>query len=129
VATVQAVDGAIEFRTRGITRPGGDGLNRDGGFEWIVARIHGGGFGRLLIMVMGGNRNPSRLYLDGAEINGTFAVPMEREAAWRVEAPDGRLRILLDGREIWRDGSGGRTVTHGVMHGYPNRESTGEWRQ
>jgi hypothetical protein len=132
VAEVRAVDGAVEFRTRGITRPTGYGLNADGGFEWIIARVHGNGYSRLLIMVMGGNRDPSRIYLQAGDDapfwNGRFTVPMQQEAAWRVEAPGGRLRILLDGREIWRSDGGGQTVAHAVMHGYPKRQATGEWR-
>ena len=128
LATLQAQNNSITFRTRNLTVPPGDGKNRDGGMEWIIARVHGQGYGRLLIMVMGGNRPPTRIVFDGEFVNSRWEMPMTNEAQWEVKAQDGKLIILLDGNEIWSK-AGGYTVTHAVMNGYPNRFSTGEWSQ
>ncbi len=133
MATLQASNNAVRFRTRNLSIPGGNGENRDTGMEWIITRVHGSGYQRMLIMVMGGARPPTRIYFqhsDGRaeEINSRWSMPMMQEAQWEVRARDGKIAILIDGREIWSK-SGGYTVTHAAMNGYPNRFSTGEWAE
>jgi hypothetical protein len=127
VSTIQANNETVEFFTRGLSRPSGDGRNRDGGMEWIISRITGQGFERLLLMVMGGNRPPQRIYFDGEFVNSGFSIPMLQEAHWKIESRNGTLTVYLDGRNIWSK-SGGYRVNGAVMNGYPRRESTGEWR-
>ena len=127
LANLKATNGKITFWTRNIQKATGDGRNQDGGFEWIISRITGDGFGRLLIMVMGGNRSPSRIFFDGSFENNKFKVPMTNEARWDIEANNGSISIKLDGKVIWK-ASGNFTVTGAVMKGYPKRGFLGEWR-
>jgi hypothetical protein len=127
LATIKAVDGVVEFYTRNLSRPSGGGHNADEGMEWIISRITGHGFDRLLLMVMGGGRNPSRIYFDGEERNGLFSIPMMDEAHWKIESSGGTLTVYLNGKSIWTK-SGGYHVTGAVMNGYAKRHSTGEWR-
>ena len=128
LATVQASNNSLKFWTRNLTIPTGGGKNRDNGMEWIITRVHGQGYSRLLIMVMGGNRPPTRIYIDGEFVNSRWAMPLLDPVHWEVKAADGKLMIILDGKEIWSK-QGNYTVTHAIMNGYPNRHSTGEWAQ
>ena len=132
VATFPAHSNAVEFETRNL-KPANtpDGKNRDGGYEWIIARIEGQGHRRLLIMVMGGSRPPTRIYHqrpDGSATldNHAFTVPMGGVHRWRVTGGD-PMRIYLDGRQIWQSQFPG-TVERIVFMGYPNRGVIGEWR-
>jgi len=127
LATIQAVNESVEFYTRNLSRPSGGGHNADGGMEWIIARITGSGFERLLLMVMGGDRPPQRIYFDGEFTNSGFKIPMIEEAHWKVESRNGTLTVYLNGNAIWSK-SGGFRVGAAVMNGYPRRHSTGEWR-
>ena len=128
MATIQASKGVVEFETRGVISM--SGKNKDGGCEWIIARIEGQGFDRLLIMTMCGNR-ATRIYFQSGgkatEINGRFPRDLPNAAKWRVEANGGTLRVYLDGKEIWSQ-AGKYTVWRAVMGGYPNRQMQGEWR-
>jgi hypothetical protein len=126
LAEVKADSNSLKFKTRNLTIPTGNGLNKDGGFEWIITRVEGSGYGRLLIMVMGGNRPASRIYFDGNETNALWPMPMLEEANWEVVAKNGALRVILNGKEIWSR-AGGYSVDKAIMNGYPNRHSTGEW--
>ncbi len=133
LSTIPASAGVIEFRTRGIQPAPGNGTNQNGGFEWIIARVTGAGFNRLLIMVMGGDRPPSRIYFEAADgsssfVNNVFPVPLNDEAVWRVETVAGAIRVLLNGEEIYRK-DGAYTVQRAVMNGYPQRGFIGQWRQ
>ena len=132
VATFPARNNAVEFETRNL-KPANtpDGKNRDGGYEWIIARIEGQGHRRLLIMVMGGSRPPTRIYHqrpDGSATldNRAFTVPLDGVHRWRVTGGD-PMRIYLDGRQIWQSQFPG-TVERIVFMGYPNRGVIGEWR-
>jgi len=128
MATIQASRGVIEFETRGVISV--SGMNKDRGCEWIIARVEGQGFDRLLIMTMCGNR-PTRIYFQSGgkaqEINGRFPAYLKGPSKWRVEANGGTLRVYLDGKEIWSQ-AGKHTVWRAVMNGYPNRGMKGEWR-
>jgi len=117
-----------EWYTRNLVRQ--QGLNRDRGCEWIISRIEGRGFQRLLIMQMCGGRQ-SRIYFQDAggrasESDGLFAQDMAGPSHWQVVARDGRLRVVLDGAEIWSR-PGNFSVDRVFMGGYPNRELSGEW--
>lgn len=128
LSVVQAKDESVEFWTRGLSQPIGDGRNADGGFEWIIARVTGKGFERLLIMVMGGDRPPQRIFFDGDFTNAGFSIPMLEEAHWKVESRGGTMTIYLNGKSIWSK-SGNYQVEAAWMNGYPKRHSTGEWRE
>jgi len=117
-----------EWYTRNLVRQAG--LNRDRGCEWIIARVEGKGYQRLLLMQMCGGRQ-SRIYFQDAsgrasESDGLFAQDMAGPTHWQVSARDGRLRVSIDGREIWSR-PGNFTVDRVYMGGYPNREFSGEW--
>jgi hypothetical protein len=130
VDEIHAVDGKIRFHTRCLSIPTGNGLNADGGFEWIIARIHGSGYNRLLIMVMGGNRSPARIYMqtggDAPFWDSRWPMPLTEPASWEVSAYRGTIRIVLNGSVIW-ERAGGYTVDRAIMHDSPNRRSNGEW--
>jgi hypothetical protein len=128
VDVIQAVNNAVEFRTRNVLpAPGG---NRDGGMEWIIARVNGSGYSRLLIMVMAGNRPPTRIYFQTGgtwtETNSRFSVPLPGPSLWRVEARSGAIRVLLDGREIWA-AAGSYSVDRVTMCDSVARGFLGQW--
>ena len=109
-----------------------DGRNRDGGFEWIIARIEGSGYRRLLLMVMGGSRPPTRIYhqfLDGnASLNNSaFTVPLPGVHTWRVRSDGSRMTVSLDGRQIW-EARGDWGMSTIVFNGYASRGFRGKWR-
>jgi hypothetical protein len=130
MAEVKAVDGVVTFRTRDIQHP--PGATDDGGMEWIIARIEGQGYQRLLVMTMGGSRPPSRIYFQrggvATEYNSKFPVPLPGPSQWRVEASGGQLRVMLDGAEIWSE-AGDYTVDRAIMNGYSGRHFIGEWSE
>jgi len=127
VATIDAVYGAVTFWTSGITKPAS--RNRDGGHEWIIARINTDK-GRILIMTMSGNRPASRIYSEaGGErlrVN-VFPVPLIEQARWDISMQNGDLITELNGKTI--DRRTGAKLESVTMNGYRNRESTGKWRQ
>jgi len=130
VAEIRAKDGKITFWTRNLSTPTGGGHNTDGGMEWIITRVEGGGYNRLLIMVMGGNRPASRIYMQdggGAPFwNSAWPMPLMDQAKWEVQAKDGRITITLNGKLIW-ERTGNYTVERAVMNHHHNRKSTGQW--
>ena len=119
----------FSFRTKDITKA--SGRNKDGGWEWIIARLHGDGMSRCLVMVMGGDRPPSRIYFNGNSgkltRNGVFSVPLLKESEWKVCSREGNLEIYLDGNKIFSQ-SGVSSLSKVVMNGYPNRHMTGKWK-
>jgi len=127
VATIDAVDGAVTFWTSDISKPAS--RNRDGGHEWIIARINTDK-GRILIMTMSGNRPASRIYSEaGGErlrVN-VFPVPLIEQARWDISMQDGDLITELNGKTI--DRRTGVKLESVTMNGYKNRESTGKWRR
>ena len=126
MASLLAVNGRVTFFTRGVTKP--TGRNSDGGWEYILARIKGNGFERLLIMAMGGNRPPSRIWFNHKRfVSGAFPVPLLDEAKWEVYNDGTGLVVDLDGKRICRC-DGQYRPTGAVMNGYAKRESTGEWK-
>jgi len=122
--TLLPVDGVIRFETRDVLKPPGPNLPGDS--EWIIARIEGHNFGRLMIMTMEGNRPPSRIYFDGAEIHGRYPVPDPGPTAWVIDAHDG-LRLWRNGELIWTV-AGHYVLRHAIMTGYPRRGFLGQWR-
>jgi hypothetical protein len=127
LATISAKDGKVTFYTRNLSIPIGDGRNKDGGFEWIISRIRGDNYERLLLMVMGGSRPPSRIWFNHKPFtNNAWQMPLIREAKWEVYTDQGNLIVKLDGNTIWT-AAGPYTVRDAVMGGYANRLSTGEW--
>ena len=130
MATIAATGNAVSWRTRNVLPAPGAGHNQDGGMEWIIARIEGAGYNRLLIMVMGGSRPPSRIYFQFGDqapfVNSVFPVPLPGPSQWRVEASGGALRVFLDGKEIWSR-AGGYGVSRAIMTGYAKRGFLGEW--
>ncbi len=130
VGVIAASDNAVEFWTRDVLPA--PGPNRPGDAEWIIARIEGSGYRRLLIMVMWGPRPPSRIYFQtgaGATFeNSRFSVPLPGPSRWRVEASGGALRVILDGREVW-SARGGYGVTRAVMCDSAPRGFLGQWRE
>ena len=131
VGTIQASNNAVEWETLNIEAPPGPNLPGDS--EWIIARIEGQGYTRLLIMTMdtsGGRRDPSRILLDGPGggfQDGRFNVPLPGIARWRVEYSSGALRIILNGREIW-SAAGNYTVERAIMTDSGRRGFIGQWR-
>lgn len=131
VATLNAVNNVVEWETLNVQAP--TTLNRPGDREWIIARVEGSGYTRLLIMTMytdGGVRSPSRILLDGPGggfADGRFQLPLNGIARWRVESGGGTMRIFLNGREIW-SASGNYTVDRAVMGNSPPRGFIGQWR-
>ncbi len=131
VEALPASGNVVEWETLNIGAP--TSPNRPGDAEWIIARIEGQGFSRLLIMTMytsGGARDPSRIYLEGpggGMWDGRFNVPLPGIARWRVEASGGALRIFLNGSEIW-SAAGNFTVDRAIMGDSPPRGFIGEWR-
>ena len=129
LATIPAKDGKVTFYTRNLTIPTGDGRNKDGGFEWIISRIRGDGYERLLLMVMGGSRPPSRIWFNHKPfVNSAWRMPYMEEAKWEVYADRGVLFVAINGTIIWQ-AEGPYTVRDAVMGGYANRLSTGEWSE
>ena len=137
LARIDARDNTIEFWTRNVKIPAGterhreEGMNRDGGAEWIIALVHGQGIDRLLIMTMnpqGRARPPSRIWFNGPIYNSLWPMPLMEPAHWRIAAEPGRIAVYLDGREIWHR-PGNYTITHAIMNGYHNRGFDGEWAQ
>jgi len=126
VVDIKATDGRLTFYTRNLTVPTGDGRNKDGGFEWIISRVYGDGYERLLIMVMGGDRPPSRIWFDGDFKNSLWKMPLIEEAKWEVYGTGLEIILKLNGNIVWSK-PGSFTVRGGYMNGYRNRESTGEW--
>jgi hypothetical protein len=128
MATIQAKAGVVAFETRNVESP--RQMNADGGCEWIIARIEGRGFDRLLLMTMCGGR-PSRIYFQSGgralEIPGRFPAALPGPSKWKVEATGGRIAVYLDGREIWSQ-NGKYHVDRAVMNGYAKRGMKGEWR-
>lgn len=121
------------FWTRDVRSAKPPGNNADGGMEWIIARIEGSGYHRLLIMVMGGDRPPSRIYFQTAESdqfsNNVFPVPLMGDHLWRVEAAgDGRLFVYLDNRKIWESDSAGYGISAITFNGYSRRGFRGFWK-
>lgn len=122
----------VEFWTRDVRSAVPPGNNADGGMEWIIARIEGAGHQRLLLMVMGGNRPPSRIYhqISGSNApftNSVFPVPLMGDHLWRVENTDGTLRVFLDNRQIW-ESRGPYSVQRITFNGYPRRGFRGYWK-
>lgn len=122
----------VEFWTRDVRSATPPGNNADGGMEWIIARIEGSGYQRLLIMVMGGNRPPSRIYhqISGSNApftNNVFPVPLMGDHLWRVESSGGALRVFLDNRQIW-ESRGSYGVSKIVFNGYSSRGFRGQWK-
>jgi hypothetical protein len=131
VQTFPVSNNIWRFKTSNLSIPPGGGKNKDGGMEWIIARIEGQKYKRLLIMVMGGNRPPSRIYFqleDGTSTfqNSLFKVPLMAEADWEVGFADSKLYIKLDNNIIWQE-RGPFSVDKVTMNGYITRESTGQW--
>lgn len=131
VATLTASNNAVEWETLDVQAP--TSRNTPGDAEWIISRIEGQGYTRLLIMTMytdGGKRNPARILLDGPDrtlSDGRFQLPLTGIAHWRVEYSRGALRIILDGREIWSK-SGNYSVDRAVMCDSTPRGFIGYWR-
>lgn len=131
VAVLTASNNAVEWETLNVQAP--TSPNRPGDAEWIIARVNGSGYSRLLIMTMftdGGKRSPSRIFLDGpggGMTDGAFSVPLNGVARWRVESSGGALRIFLNGREIW-SASGNFTVSQVTMGDSVPRGFLGQWR-
>jgi hypothetical protein len=129
LATIPAKDGKIVFYTRNLSIPTGDGRNKDGGFEWIISRIRGDGYERLLLMVMGGSRPPSRIWFNHKPfVSPAWSMPLLQETRWEICVENRQLVVKLDGKIIWT-AEGPYTVRDAVMGGYTNRLSTGEWRE
>lgn len=123
---IPAKDGVVTFYTRNVEKASGNGRNKDGGFEWIISRITGDGFERLLIMVMGGNRPPSRIFLDGDFENSKFPVPLAEEAKWVIRGDGRKIEVELNDKVIFYR-SGNYRVTGATMNGYAKRGFRGEW--
>jgi hypothetical protein len=130
MATIKAVNNAVEFKTRNVqlpTRP-----NADGGSEYIIARIMGDGYARILLMTMDtdkGRRNGARIFAEGpggGEFNGRHPVPLPGPTSWRVWSDGTKVRISMDGKEIFS--AAGKSVREVVMNGYHKRGFLGEWR-
>ena len=131
VGVIPATDNRVEWETLDVGRP--TGLNQPGDAEWIIARIEGQGFTRLLIMTMDttGGRDPSRILLEGPGggfWDGRFSVPIPGVARWRVESSGGAMRVFLNGSEILSI-SGNYTVERAVMADSPPRGFIGHWRE
>ena len=131
VGVIPASNNSVEWETLDVGAP--TGLNRPGDAEWIIARIEGQGFTRLLIMTMDttGGRDPSRIFLEGPGggfWDGRFSVPIPGIARWRVESGGGAMRIFLNGNEI-HSMSGNFTVERAVMADSPPRGFIGQWRE
>ena len=133
VAEIRARDGKVTFWTRNLSipvGPKGNGMNDDDGAEWILARVHGSGYLRLMPMVMGGSRPPSRVYFQWpggvTETNGVWPMPLMDVAKWEISAPGGKLTIALNGKVIWSR-EGAFTVANALMNNRHNRKSTGQW--
>ena len=125
-----AVDGVVSWRTRNVEKP--TGPNRDGGAEWIIARIEGDGFQRVLVMTMSGPRNPSRVYVQFADgqstfFDGLFPVPLAGPSVWRVWATGDEVKIELDGRVLRSIPIRGARVRGAILGGYQLRSFIGEW--
>lgn len=131
VAVLPASNNVVEWETLNVQAP--TSPNRPGDAEWIIARVNGSGYSRLLIMTMftdGGKRSPSRIFLEGpggGMTDGAFSVPLDGVARWRVESSGGALRIFLNGREIW-SASGNFTVSQATMGDSVPRGFLGQWR-
>lgn len=131
VATLNAVNNVVEWETLNVQAP--TTVNRPGDREWIISRVEGQGYTRLLIMTMytdGGVRSPSRILLDGPGggfADGRFNLPLNGVSRWRVESSGGALRIFLNGREIWSQ-AGNYSVDRAVMGNSPPRGFIGQWR-
>lgn len=132
VAALNAENNEVQWETRNIQAP--TTVNLPGDCEWIIARIEGSGYRRLLIMTMhtsGGVRDPARIFLDapgGGMSDGRFPVPLPGPSHWRVAYRDGALRIWLDGTEIW-SARGNYGVDRAVMTDSGRRGFLGEWRE
>lgn len=131
VGVISASNGVVEWETLNVQAP--TSPNRPGDAEWIIARIEGQGFSRLLIMTMhtsGGRRSPSRIFLEGPGggfSDGRFPVPLNGVNRWRVQSSDGALRVFLNNREIW-SAAGNFRVDRAVMCDSPARGFLGQWR-
>ena len=131
VGVIPASNGVVEWETQNVQVP--PGLNTPGDAEWIIARVEGQGFARLLIMTMDprGGRNPARILLEGPGggfRDGLFAVPLPGVARWRVESGGGSMRIILNGNQIW-SASGNFNVERAVMTDSGVRGFLGQWRE
>ncbi len=131
VGIIEASNGVVKWETQNVEVP--PGLNTPGDAEWIIARVEGQGFSRLLIMTMdtgGGARDPSRILLEGPGggfWDGRFSVPISGVARWRVQSSEGALRIFLNGNEILSI-AGNYTVERAIMTDSPQRGFIGQWR-
>ncbi len=125
--TIIARDDCVEFETRDILKPPGPNLPGDS--EWIIARVEGAGFSRLLITTMdtsGGRRSPSRIFFDGAMIDGRYPVPDPGPTAWRITGGDA-LRVYRDNTLIFEH-KAPCGIRHAIMTGYARRGFLGQWR-
>lgn len=131
VGVITASNNVVQWETQNVQAP--TSPNRPGDAEWIISRIEGQGFTRLLVMTMhtsGGVRSPSRIFFQGpggGMSDGRFPVPLNGVNRWRVEASNGALRIFLNDREIW-SAAGSFTVSRAVMCDSVARGFLGQWR-
>ena len=129
--TFPVENGVFRFHTRNVERP--LELNENGGAEYIIARLDGRGFQRVLIMAMQGNRPPSRIFIqfgsdDFHETQHPFPMPLMEEMEWEVSANNGPLLIKLNGTLIYKwDHDHVFTIESVTMNGEPRRHMIGEW--
>ena len=133
MCTIKAKKGVIKFQTKDIKQP--RGTNRDGGYEWMITRVNGNNYNRLLIMSMhSGRRDPARIifartYADADLADGRYPIPLMGVHDWEISSHKGALVVKLDGREVWKSAARGYSVSSATMMGYSRRGMNGKWRQ
>lgn len=135
VADIKAVNGVATFKTRNVQIPGQSKPNGEN--EWMIARVNGRGFERLLISTMSKSpdnpgRNPSRIMFmrPGRSDwfwDGRFPMPRPGPDTWIVDVDNRCVRIRLNGAEIWRSEQGEWSIESMTMMGYKERGMIGEW--
>jgi len=131
-----AMTTSAEFETRGIRWQ--KDKNADGHHEYIIARIEGTGFERILLYHCSGPGRMGRIQVrvkhpdDYRENLRAFPVANEvlvAPCAWRLVDDGSRLRLIQRGREIWSCAFEGMQMERLIMEGgYAGRAMKGEWR-
>lgn len=130
VDSLPVKNGSAEFWTRDIRKP--TRPQKDGSYEYILCRMNGQGYRRILLMTM--YDRPTRIFIertgdgDYSLIQGRFSQPLPGPSHWKVAADGSRVWIELDGKEIWSE-VGQYTLDHVTMAGYSGRGFLGEWRE